>query len=593
MARDQLLGQHLGQYLLRSRLGEGGMGVVYRAWDERGQRDVAVKVLTHHSSKREARQRLMTRFLREGQAAASVTHPNVVTIYESGIHEQTAFLAMELVNGASLGQVLDESHIIEADKVAKIGAAIARGMAAIHTQGIVHRDIKPDNILLGRDGSVKIADLGLAKLIDDDEVERLTASGIVIGTPLYVAPEAIRNAHHVGPSADIYSFGATLYHLLCGHPPFIGDSPYELMRAHLDDRPRPLHEVNPAVPLWLSRVVHACLQKKPEHRPSAKALALSLAHQHDLAAGQRRSLVAAIIGAVLVVGTVVAAITWRMTHIPESAAAATDSEQSIQVHSRYNSLYWRSESAADGSWQALTGDTPVITHDPQFPLQIRSIVAGIFLEWEGLVDNDASALASITPDLRPRSTRAVYHDFPGSGLIMIAGVATAHSSEVAFSFQGAYPVVLWGDRVIRETTMRVGPNQATADDWRVVQWPSPEHYFSTTTPSAWGTIPDRDDLPPHHWVSGQELTLVIDESLTERLGTHESAQPARNLSTRQVRAFLERSRRHGVVLPNREQARRLQQVLGVGMWFGSSERLYYMGAPSPEQAYLIMVPDDQ
>lgn len=561
------------------------MGVVYSAWDSQRQREVAVKVLTPHSGKREAQQRLMTRFLREGQAAASVNHPNVVQVYESGLHNHTAFLAMELVDGASLGQVLDESHVIEAEKVAKIGAAIARGMAAIHAQGIIHRDIKPDNILLGRDGSVKIADLGLAKLIDDEEVERLTASGVVIGTPLYVAPEAIRNAHHVGPGTDIYSFGATLYHLLCGHPPFIGDSPYELMRAHLDDRPRPLHEVNPAVPQWLSRVVHACLQKNPERRPSAQALALSLTHHHDLAAGQRRSL--RFVGLSLVtIGLILAGvITWRMSHIPDPTPMAAEDAWALSIHSRFQGLQWQD---AAGSWQDVPNSPAILQHDHQQPIHLRTTAAGILLEWQGMVDAPADGHASVVPDLRPRSSRAVYHSFPGSGLILLAGSSVSQQGELSFSHQGEYPVVLWGERVIRETAISVDRNQATDSGWRVVQWPSPSHYFATHSPTAWGGIPERNDLPPYHLVSAQELALVTDDADT-RNGTAGS-QAAHNLSTRQVRAFLERSSRHGVVLPDREQARALQQTLGMGMWFGNSERLYYLGAPSPEQARLIMVP---
>ncbi|MFM2089816.1 MAG: hypothetical protein RLZZ127_305, partial [Planctomycetota bacterium] len=209
MATDPLIGRTLAGVRIEARLGEGAMGVVYRGQHAGLARAVALKVL-HPSARGNAKER----FLREGRAAAKVRHTNVVAVHDAGEAGGTAYLIMELVNGHSLGAILDQQQRLDPAVVARLGSGIAEGLAAIHASGVVHRDLKPDNIMLGADQVVKIADMGLAKTLDDPDLLRLTGSGMVVGTPLYVAPEAIRDPQGITAKADIYSLGATLYHLL-------------------------------------------------------------------------------------------------------------------------------------------------------------------------------------------------------------------------------------------------------------------------------------------------------------------------------------------------------------------------------------------
>lgn len=267
---DPLIGRTFGQVRLTARLGAGAMGVVYRGWHQRFDREVAVKLLI---SKRDDKPNYRQRFLREGQAAAKVSHEHVVQVFDAGQHEHIAYMVMELVNGQSLGALLDEDGPLAPDLVRRLGVGISLGLAAIHAKGILHRDIKPDNILVGADHKPKVADLGLAKQLDDPELQRLTATGMVVGTPLYLSPEAIRDPQTLDAKSDVYSLGATLYQMLIGKPPFNGDSPFEVMRGHLDRPPTPIRLQRPEVPVALAETVELCLAKDRGQRPTAMELA--------------------------------------------------------------------------------------------------------------------------------------------------------------------------------------------------------------------------------------------------------------------------------------------------------------------------------
>ncbi|MCK6491741.1 MAG: serine/threonine protein kinase, partial [Planctomycetes bacterium] len=212
------------------------------------------------------------------------------------------YLVMELVVGRSVGELLDSvaerdranppagrpAGALAVEAVATIGAQVAKGLVDAHAVGIVHRDIKPDNIMVAGDGTAKIADLGLAKQLDDPDLQRLTGSGMVVGTPLYVSPDAIRNPESVNGQADVYSLGATLYHCLAGKPPFDGKTPYEVMKAHLEDRPQPLLELRPSCPRGLAQLVERCLAKDPKARPTPVELAELLARGPALAGTTHR-----------------------------------------------------------------------------------------------------------------------------------------------------------------------------------------------------------------------------------------------------------------------------------------------------------------
>ncbi len=273
---DPWLGRMFGQVKTVCRISQGSMGAVYRGHHEVLALDVAVKVMLHRGT--DARAELhRQRFLREARAAARIRHNHVVQIIDAGqTAEGEPFLVMELVEGPSLARRLDEHGRMGAVELAQLGKGIAEGLAAIHRQGIAHRDIKPDNILIDPMGQAKISDLGLARLVDEGEAGGLTKTGIVVGTPAYISPEAIRDSSTAGPPSDIYSLGVTFYHLLAGRPPYEGKVISELMRAHLLGKFTPLRTLVPGLDPALCALVERCLKVDAEERPTADQLAQGL-----------------------------------------------------------------------------------------------------------------------------------------------------------------------------------------------------------------------------------------------------------------------------------------------------------------------------
>ncbi len=270
-----VIGQMLGPYHVLSKLGEGGMGEVYRAHDQRLGREVALKVLPGQVAVDPDR---LARFEREARAVAALNHPNIVTLFsvehapcagsgEAGVH----FLTMELVEGEPLGQHIPR-HGCPIDQVLAIGGALADALAAAHDKGIVHRDLKPANIMLTTDGRVKVLDFGLAKEMRESPradatmtAAGHTQAGMVMGTPAYMSPEQLAG-RPLDHRSDIFSFGILLYELCSGQRPFEGSTSIELASAILRDTPRPLEEVRTDVPADLARLVRRCLEKDPQRR---------------------------------------------------------------------------------------------------------------------------------------------------------------------------------------------------------------------------------------------------------------------------------------------------------------------------------------
>ena len=226
---DEILppGTRFGDYEILAELGSGGMGRVYRAKDLTLERIVALKMLAPQFGTDTG---FVQRFLKEARAAARLNHPNIVQIYDFGQVDETYYLAMEYVDGHSLGAYLRRGHFSERDAILVIRHA-CRALAVAHAEGLVHRDIKPDNLMLTSRGDVKLVDLGIAKRVDEDQ--SLTQTGQAVGTPHYISPEQIRGSRDVDARADIYSLGATLYHLVTGHTPFKGTSGALVMSMHL------------------------------------------------------------------------------------------------------------------------------------------------------------------------------------------------------------------------------------------------------------------------------------------------------------------------------------------------------------------------
>ncbi|HEV7501830.1 MAG TPA: serine/threonine-protein kinase, partial [Vicinamibacteria bacterium] len=268
---DVAMPTRIGHYAISRKLGQGGMGVVYEARDERLERTVAVKTMSALTQDETARKR----FWREARAAASVNHPNVCHIYEIGEHGPELFIAMELLEGESLAERLRDGPLSVAETV-PIGLGILAALAALHARGIVHRDLKPSNVFLTPHG-VKLLDFGLARP-SDPELARslkgateLTHTGMLVGTPRYMAPEQV-TGDDLDARTDLFATGAILFEMLAGRPAFAGANVVEILHATLHEQP-PALVGSPAVAA-ADRVIRKALAKKPAERPvSAEAMA--------------------------------------------------------------------------------------------------------------------------------------------------------------------------------------------------------------------------------------------------------------------------------------------------------------------------------
>jgi serine/threonine protein kinase/Tfp pilus assembly protein PilF len=261
--------KRLGHYVLLAELGRGGMGVVYRAFDTALLRPAAIKMVTGRGL--EDREGL-ERFKLEASSVAQLRHPHIVQIYDVGEHEGHPFIAMELVPGVSFEKLL-KTKPPERDVSVAIVRDVARALAHAHEKGIVHRDVKPENVMVDTEGRPKLMDFGLARTTGDHE--RLTVTGTVLGTPAYMSPEqANADSDNQGPRSDIYAAGAILYRVLAGHPPFVAKSLQGLLKAVLLDPAPPLRKVAPGTPAKLEAIAMRCLEKKPQNRyATAEALA--------------------------------------------------------------------------------------------------------------------------------------------------------------------------------------------------------------------------------------------------------------------------------------------------------------------------------
>jgi Protein kinase domain len=267
---DPLVGSRIPPFRILGRLGQGGMGVVYRAVDEELGREVALKFLAPHLPHLDAEPRDEERFLEEARAAAALDHPGIGSLLQIGRYQGRRFLAMPLYDGETLEARLarqDGSGPLAIDEVLVLASQLAAALAAAHAAGIVHRDLKPGNVLLTRSGQSKLLDFGLARRAGAD---RLTERGTVLGTPAYMAPEQLRG-EEVDARADLWAFGAVLYEALAGRAPF-GHGRVQpvqgLVHAILTEDPPPLHRLRPEAPAPLERLVRRCLSRDPAHRPA-------------------------------------------------------------------------------------------------------------------------------------------------------------------------------------------------------------------------------------------------------------------------------------------------------------------------------------
>jgi serine/threonine-protein kinase len=260
-----------GRYRIEGILGRGGMASVYLARDAELDRPVAVKVLAEHLADTPG---FRERFVREARLAAQLSHPNVVQVFDVGEDEGRPFIVMEYVEGTTLGEEVKQRGPLEPTEVVDLALQVCGGLEHAHAAGLVHRDIKPQNLLLRADGTVKIADFGIARAA---ETTKLTQIGSVLGTAAYLSPEQALG-EEVTAAADIYSLGCVLFELLTGRTPYVFKTLPELVTKHREEAIEPLREVRPDVPERLEAAVMHALARNPAYRPeSAAALAQELA----------------------------------------------------------------------------------------------------------------------------------------------------------------------------------------------------------------------------------------------------------------------------------------------------------------------------
>ncbi len=270
MAEPLEIGKLLNHYRILSKIGSGGMGDVWLAEDTRLGRKVALKLLPAEVASTPDR---LHRFHLEARATASLNHPNIAHIYEIDESDETHFIAMEFVEGETLSRYL-KAHRPELRTILKIFEGVADGLAKAHASGILHRDLKPDNIMVTPDGRVKILDFGLAKLMPrpDGEISQLddtgiTTPGAIVGTPSYMSPEQARGRTlEIDARSDIFAFGCVLFEAVTGIKAFRGEDHVDTLIKIVRDPAPSLSDINPMLPDVLQRIIHHCLEKTPENR---------------------------------------------------------------------------------------------------------------------------------------------------------------------------------------------------------------------------------------------------------------------------------------------------------------------------------------
>jgi hypothetical protein len=287
------------RYRVECLLGAGGMGAVYRAYHRHMQRPVALKVINPALLTRPA---VVERFTREVLAAARLSHPNIVIAFDADQAGGTHFLVMEFVEGTDLGRLIQESGPLPVDRACDYVRQAALGLQHAFEQGMVHRDLKPHNLMLTPDGRIKILDFGTARFASEAGAEAAadapseavaevctTGTGMVLGTVNYIAPEQAKNAHQADIRSDIYSLGCTLYHLLAGQPPFPWGSATEKVKAHVQNKPQPLTELRPDLPEKLMPVLERMMAKNPNDRFQTPAEGAAALEPFTLATALTRS----------------------------------------------------------------------------------------------------------------------------------------------------------------------------------------------------------------------------------------------------------------------------------------------------------------
>lgn len=312
-----------GRYELTHLIARGGMAQVYRAMDRQLERPVALKVLFPELS---VDRTFVERFRREAQAAANLSHPNIVPVFDWGEDDGSYFIVMEYVEGRPLSAVLRDPQPMPPRQIATIGAGVAAALAFAHRHGVVHRDVKPGNVLITPDGDVKVTDFGIARAMNTEE--SLTQTGAVMGTAAYFSPEQAEGKG-VDARSDIYSLGVVLYEMAVGRPPFTGDSPVAVASKHVRDQPVLPREANPSVPPALEAVVMKAMAKNPDDRYASaeelRADLLRFADGRPVEAGDPG--LTSVMTGVVAATTAVPMTTGRTMAVPAGAGPTSEDEE--------------------------------------------------------------------------------------------------------------------------------------------------------------------------------------------------------------------------------------------------------------------------
>ncbi|MFN8417793.1 MAG: serine/threonine-protein kinase [Anaerolineae bacterium] len=267
MKPDSLIGRIVGQYEISSLLGQGGMAVVYRARQHAMKRDVAMKVVLDTYTEDPT---FMERFDREVEVIASLEHPHIVPVIEHGTtNDGVIYLTMRYIKGGTLSERVRREGKLPIEDISRILTQIGSALDYAHSRGVIHRDLKPNNILLDEQGDAYLADFGLARLVESDDrlKKNLTETGTLLGTPTYIAPEQIEEGR-ADHRSDIYSLGVILFELLTGRPPFVSDSAFKLMQAHVSEQPPKVRSLREGLPASLEAVLSFALERSQQALPN-------------------------------------------------------------------------------------------------------------------------------------------------------------------------------------------------------------------------------------------------------------------------------------------------------------------------------------
>ena len=583
--RDPHIGKSFGNIHIERQLGAGGMGAVYQGVNPTTRKRVAVKVL--HRGDAEGSTQFRERFLREIQVAARIVHPNVVQVLDAGVQDDVVYLVMELVSGGSLGDRLDDGKRMKPDEVQQIGLGLAKGLLAIHNQGIIHRDIKPDNVLLEQDQTVKITDLGLARHLNDEECKRLTVTGMVVGTPYYLAPEAIRDSRNAGPATDLYSLGATLYHCLAGRPPFDAPSAYDVMRMHLEERYQPLREIDRRIPRALADLVDCCLDKDPDSRPSARDVVLALEYGRKL----KRETRGMGFVAMLLIGLVgaIAIGSWQLLRPDQGqyrqAQSADAASLSFQVDHPEASLRIDLD-----EWHPLRTEPYYLEPGP-YRLEVQAHRDGTLLSWHDEIQLHKQEQRQIPVKLQvnylPNRHVRIELEPPFTGMLVFAGSLRPATEPLYLDHAGSWTLAIWDGFRCQARPLQVHRDgRVELGDWRHVNSPPAEAYLRRF-------LRDRATLA-HHLVTWWEAEQArrLQQLPSDQTWLSQSSNPtqaALNLSVPLVNAMHAWRSPHGLRLPNVDEAQELERQLGQALWHRQGKDLAISGGGHPSRAVLVLV----